>query len=348
MINTKIIALGLALILGLVGGVRADEPAFVEPTDGIFTEQQLTNYLAATQEVVKLQETTGKAAQGASGLAALAIAGRSNQKFQAILASHNLSLDEWLWVGGKTWEAYAAIVWEQTEAKMKADLAEAAKKNKEQLDAAQAKLASYEEAQKAGTRVMTPEDRQHAITTAKERIASLNEELDQAQKDLKETTTLIDEHQVSAKEAEELAKNPPADITDPEERESYINDRKADAENARQAINDGMERQKEQQSHLDEINAQLAAAQKQAEHPEIPLTDEEKEQVKQENESAIASTRQQVEQLQESGKLLAETLEEGLKQYEQSRPQSPSQNVELLRKHLSEFAQIWKIELPKE
>ncbi|MCC7351481.1 MAG: hypothetical protein IT446_13015 [Phycisphaerales bacterium] len=348
MLFAKKFAFGLALILGLAGGVRADEPAFEEPADGVYTELQLTNYLDCTREFVKLQEAAGQAAQNASGLGAMAIAGRSNQKFQAILASHNTTLDEWLWVGGKTWEAYMVIVWEQTESKMKAELEQGVKKNDEQLAAAKAKLAAHEEAQKKGLRVLSDDDRQRAIDNAKEQIAGLNEQLEQARTALQETTTQIAEHQAAAQKAEEQAKNPPADLTDPDERESFINDRKADADNARQAIADGQERQKEQQASVDDLNAQLAAAQQRADHPEIPQTDQEKEQVKQENDSAIASTRQQIEQLQESGKLLAETLDQSLKQYEESRPQSPAPNVQLLRDHLAEFAQIWKIELPKE
>jgi len=346
--SVKKVVLGLALVLGLTCGVRADEPAFVEPADGIYTEKQLTGYLDCTREFVKLQEAAGHASKNASGMGALAIAGRTNQKFQALLAEHNMSLDEWLWVGGKTWEAYMVLVFEQTGAKMKADLEEGIKKNNEQLAAAQAKLAAYEEAQKNGVRVMTAEQRTHEIDRANEQIASLSEELDQAHADLKETANQIAGHEAAAKEAQELAKTPPADITDPEERESYVNERKMDVENAKQAVMDGLEQQKEQQAHADELNARLAVARQRADHPEIPLTDEEKEQTGQENESIIASTRQQVEQLQESGKLLAEALDEGLKQHEQNRPNSPGQNVELLRKHLGEFAQIWKIELPPE
>lgn len=342
------VALGLALILGLTYGVRGEEPAFVEPADGVYTEKQLTSYLDSTREFVKLQEAAGQAAGNASGLGAMAIAGRANQKFQAILAGHNLSLDEWLWVGGKTWEAYMVIVFEQTQARMKAELAEGTKKNNEQLAAAQAKLATYEEALKKGVRVLSPQDRRHAIDQAKEQVAGLNEELEQVQAQMKETADQIAEHQTAAQEADQLAKNPPADLTDPDERESYVSEHKTDADNARQAIADGREQQKEQQARVDELNAQLAAARQKADHPETPQTDEEKEQVKQENESTIASTRQQVEQLQEAGKLLSESSELGLKQFEENRPESAAQNVELLRKHLGEFAQIWKIDLPKE
>lgn len=348
MITTKKIALGLVLILGIVGGVRADEPQWQEPADGIYTEPQLTNYLKCTQEFVKLQEVAGKAASNASGLGALAVAGRTNQKFQAILAEHNMSLDEWLWVGGKTWEAYMVLVWEQTKAKMEAELDEGIKKNNDQLAAAKTKLAAYEEAQKNGDRVLSPEERQRQVDQANEQVSSLTEELQQAEAALKETTDQISQHEAAAQKADELAKSPPAEITDPDERQSYIDDHKSEAESERQAAADARDQQKDQQAHADELKTQLAAAQQKAQHPETPQTDEEKQQVRQENEQAITSTKQEIEQLQESGKLLAESREQGLKQYEESRPQAPAQNVDLLRQHLVEFAQIWKIQLPQE
>src|SRR5205807_1816213 len=153
-------------------------------------------------------------------------------------------------------------------------LAERSKQNAEELKQKREKLAAYEKAQKEGRRVMTAEERDAAVKSAK------------------------DDQQAAEDEA------------------------KTHAEEAKAAAADA---------------AKAAAAAARAKQPDLPTADDEKQDVRKQNDEAIAQLKSDIDTDQQAAKLLAETTQTNQTARIQQQSKAPPQNVALLKKHQKEF-----------
>src|SRR5271170_1301904 len=122
--------IGVALLL-LASGVRAE---WTEPADGAFTDKQLTSYLAVSREWIAKMGAAGKPVDGTqAGLKTLLAYTRSNDKFKESLAKSGLDPAEFNWLGRKSWEAWNAVMVNQTLKQMDDALAEQTKKDTDQI-----------------------------------------------------------------------------------------------------------------------------------------------------------------------------------------------------------------------
>jgi hypothetical protein len=142
---------GVIVITFLATAVRADDQ-FEPPKEGVFTEKQFNAYCEVTKEWLSTSQAAAKAMEGSkSGLGALSVMAKTDQRFKDSLAKHGMSDSEYSWVAGQVWEAYTVTVMVDTLGKQAAEeLQNQTKKTDDDLAQQQKKLAELEAAQKAG------------------------------------------------------------------------------------------------------------------------------------------------------------------------------------------------------
>jgi hypothetical protein len=207
-------------LLAVLPAARAAD--WKEPLDGLFTEKQVENYAAAQKDVLQLLKAMGKATEGGKGgAAALNLMAGLDDKVTAILAKHDLQRKEFDWLGGKVLECWGVGMMDDMLDGSKAELAQQKKKNAAEIESAKARIAEYEKARKSGTRVMTKEQRDAAVQSAKEAQDAASEEARQHADDAKAAADEGAKYEADAKAADALAKNPPADV-EADARADYI------------------------------------------------------------------------------------------------------------------------------
>jgi hypothetical protein len=136
--------------------IRADD--WSEPKNGVFTEKQVENYAAAQKEVMQLFKAMGKAVERTkSGAGALALVAGMEDKVNAILARHDLKKPEYEWLSNKTLECMGIAMIDTALEQANVEMADQKKKNAAEIEAGKQKVADYQKALKAGTRVLTKE-----------------------------------------------------------------------------------------------------------------------------------------------------------------------------------------------
>jgi predicted nucleic acid-binding Zn-ribbon protein len=309
---------------------------YTPPADGKLTETQVVNYIAVMHDQMQAIKAGGNASSGSSGAAAMAIYAQTAHQIDAALAKHNLTSAEFDWIGARVspvWPiAVSAYKWDQSG---KADIQNQIKSKQQDADAARAKLATYQKAQAAGQRVLTPDQLAAATQPATADRDSAQSDIKDATASLKSIHDEIAQHQQEAADADALAKNPPADIS-PDDRPGYIDGKKNDAQTARDAVKDSEAKLPDAQKALDDASVRLAAANARLAHPEVPASDDEKAQVKQENEQAIADAQSTIDNDAQAIALLQQTLAAGPPGVDQLKPQD-KQNLPVIQKHLPEL-----------
>lgn len=314
------------------------------PKDGLFTEKQLTNYVAAYKDWMDLMKAYGKALDGSkSGAGALVIAAGLDDKFNENVKKHDLKRAEFDWLSGQVTSCLGvALIDEQLDAGKK-DLEEQKKKVADSIEAGKKRVADLEQASKANTRVLTKEQREQAIANAKD---AQNSALDEAKQHAQEAKDAADEaakYEADAKEAEKLAKNPPPDV-DADGRTDYVNGKKEEAQNARNSAKESRDKEKEARKAEAESKAKAAQAVNQAAHPEVPVTDEEKAQVKQENEAALTAAKDDLKSTMQGAELLKGSDDQFAKTTAEMHKEIKEPNLGLVRKHLAEIKQAWGVD----
>jgi hypothetical protein len=323
----------------------ADE--FKPPEDGVFTEKQFLNYVAVTSEWLATSQAAGKAMEGSqSSAGALAVLAKTDEKLRASLEKHGLSEDEYSWIAGKAWEAFGVATMQDTFGKQANDnLAEQMKETDKELARLQARLDQYEAAQKAGRKVMTTEERQAVIDAAKAETTAAAAEIKEHVDEANQATTEAAQKEREASEAENLAKNPPPDISS-DDREGYITDRKHEAQAARDAAKEARDRAAQANKTIQAIKTRVAAAEKVANNPDEPTSDDEAAQTKTQNEQAIQSTRQEIAAAKQTASLLKESQKQTQLQLDEIKSKSPARNVEIVKAHRAEFEKIYNLKTP--
>ncbi len=316
-----------------------------EPKDGLFTEKQLLNYIAAQKELIDYAKAAGKAAEGGAG-AALAVGLGIDGKLNAIVTKNGMQLSEYAWVAGKVGEAMGVVIVDGTVEKAETELAAQKKKNAADIAAAQAKITALEAAAKSGARVLTAEQREELIKQAREQQ---NAALEEAKTHTEEAKTAAEEAakaETEAKAADALAKKPPADV-EADAKADYINGKKEEATNLRNSAKEARDREKEARKLEAEGKARAAAFAQQIAHPEIPITPEEKEQVKNENERALNDAKTELDVLKQATTLIADSGGNIKKQFADYHKTIKEENLALVKKHLKAIQKSMGIEEQK-
>jgi len=330
------------MLIGLVS-VRAFAADFAPPKDGVYSEKQLTEAIAVSKELVDSATAAGKAVEGSQS-AALIIAtmAKTNEKYQASLAKHGLSEAEFDWIKEQMWTAYGVLMQvdlfagEQAQKDFDAQL----KKQTAALDAAKKKLADVQAAQKSGKKILTDDERKTIVENARSDEQSAGDEAKSHADEVKQAQDDAAKADKDAKDAEKLAKNPPPDVG-ADDREQYVKDRQSDAENAKQAAKEARDRVAEAQKAQKESEAKVASAKARRQNPDVPQTDDEKAETTKQNEEAIASTNAEIDSLNTTIQTLNEAHDQAKKMAADAAKNAPAANVDLLRKHHTEFEAIF-------
>jgi hypothetical protein len=325
--------------------VRAED--WKEPENGLFTEKQVENYTGAQKEILQLLKAMGKAAEGSkSGLGNLALLAGMDDKINVILAKHDLKKQEYDWLNGEMFKAFGAAAIDEMLDKAKTDMAEQKKKVATDLEKAKQKVDQYEKAKKNGTRVLTKEQRESAINSAKEAQGSATEEAKQHADEAKTAADEALKYEADAKAADALAKNPPADVEN-DAREDYIKGKKEEAEQLRTSAKEARDREKEARKGEAESKGKFAAAGKAITNPETPVGDEEKAQVIKENEAGLANAKSEAETLTQAVQLMSDSDGSSKKQRDELLKDIKPENLALVKKHLKELQEAWGMDVKK-
>jgi hypothetical protein len=323
---------GVLVLVGVVELVRGD---FVPPGDGKLSEKQVTTYIAVLKDQMDALRAAGNAAQGTTSTAAgVAIYSNASQKIDASLAAHGMSKEEYDWVGnqvGGLWPV--AMLREQWEETGKPDIEKQIKNKQDDLTAANGRLAEYQKAEKDGTRVLSKDQHDAATQGAGADVESAKQTVADATANVKQITEEVAQHDKDAADDEALAKNPPGDVG-ADDRTAYIDGKKNDEQTAKDAAADARSRLKDGQKSLEDAKGALAAAQGKVDRPEAAVTDDEKVQVKQENDQGIADAKTTIDADQKVIETLKETEDAGPPSFG---GKVDADNLGLVQKHIKEY-----------
>jgi hypothetical protein len=335
--SLSLVALGLLLV---TVPARA---AWTPPKDNVMTDKQVTTYLQVLRTALDDFRAAGNAAENAQSAAgAMALYLKGDTKFKGNLASHNMSEEEYHWIGDRMLEAWGATISDQVLGNATKGMAEQRKTAQQRIDDSKAKLAAYEKAQAEGRRVMAKEERQSAIDSAKGDQQSAQDEVKQHDDEIKQFTDDANKADADAKAADALAKNPPSDVS-ADDRPGYIEGKKADAQTARDAAKDARDKLEEAKKARDDSLAKVAASKRRMADPDLPTTDDEKAEVKKQNEETIASLKTEILQGQQGMAQMDASMAEFAKNLQEQRAKNPipPQNVDLFKKHQVEWEGAW-------
>ncbi|MDB5289453.1 MAG: hypothetical protein JWL69_694 [Phycisphaerales bacterium] len=348
---------GLAIGLMLVGTPAARAAGWTEPKDGTFTEKQLTNYIDTMKEVMASWKAAGKALEGGqNGFAAAAVLARTDAKTKEVMAKHGLAEDEYTWLSGKAFEAWGGVIMQNVSEEADKQMTAQTKLTQDKIAVGKQKLAAYEKALKDGRRVLTPEERESIIKSAKDDQQSALDEAkqhaDEAKQHANEAKAAGDEAakaDAEAKAAEAAGKNPPKDLSD-DDKAAFIDEKKNAVETAKSATKDARDKQTEAKTA--EADAKKAEAESRAKaalaagrikDPDLPVTAEEKAQAKLQNEEGIKSQKEEIVTSEQAIQILQESGQVNQKNMREAQAKTPAQNVALLKKHQKEFEDAWGI-----
>jgi hypothetical protein len=329
-----------AIMLGLI--VHHARAEFAPPPDGKLNEKQVTNYIEVKKDQFDAMQSASKAAEGTqSSSAGLAIYVNMSSKMDAAITKHGFTKEEFTWVDGVVGKLWYIAMWEQQwDDTGKPDLEKQIKSKQADEDDAKATLAQYEQAQKDGKRILTKDQRDAAVQSATTDRDAAADDVKTHEGEVKQIKEEIAQHDKDAADADALAKTPPADIG-ADDRQSYIDQKKADAQTARDASKDAGDRLKEAQKTLDDSKAKLASLNGQIDHPEIPVTDDDKTQVKQQNDQAISDAKSKIDGDEQGIGALKESLAGGppmLATLLQDPKEKPDpDNLAIVKKHIKEY-----------
>lgn len=319
--------------------------AWQPPKDNVLTDGQVTSYLQILKSAIEDAQAAGKSINNnPSPAAAIALVQANDTKFKANLASHNMSDEEYRWVGERLMEAWGATITSKVVSDATANVVEQRKKSQQAIDDLKANLAAYQKAQAAGRRVMSKDERQSAIDSAKSDQQSALDEARQHEDEIKQYSADAAKGDSDAKAADALAQNPPPDVS-ADDRQSYVDGKKTEAQSARDAAKEAREKLQEAQKARAESLAKADAAKKKMADPDLPTTDDEKAQVKKDNEDMIASLNTQLASAQQNLAQMDQMMAQFTKsmQDQQAKNPVPPQNLDLFKKHQADFNAVWGI-----
>jgi hypothetical protein len=330
-----LIAIVLTLTLS-ISPTRADD--WKPPPDGKFTEDQLKKFLAADKDwndqTAHMLQDIARAKTDAARMAAVQ---DMNKKYQACLASNNISKAEFDWMSRRAMEAWSAVTYDDEALnKTQSELDQQSKDNDARLADAQDRLAKYQDAQKRGIRAMTAEDRAAAMKSAKFDQQSALDEARQCGDNAAADEAEAKGHDADARADDAQANNPPTDLAG-NDRQSFIDGKKKDAQSARDAARDARNREDDAKKAQADAQARADAAGQKAAHPEIPITDDDKASVASDNQAGINSAQSDITDAQQQKQILAATQQQIKTTADQLTRNIPPENMDLMRKYSDQY-----------
>ncbi|MGD0461097.1 MAG: hypothetical protein ABSB74_01285 [Tepidisphaeraceae bacterium] len=326
---------GAVVVLLLAGSAGAQ---WKPPADRKFSEDQLKVFLDAQKDWLAenakiLHDISTAPTEGAR----LAAAGDLDRRYQACLQRHHISREEFEWISQQALAAWSAITYLDQAFKNAGDQIESqTEENSAKLVDAQNRLAACQKAQKEGVRVMTAGDRDEAVKSAKADQQSALDEAKQRGDDAAAAEAEAKQHDADAKAADELASHPPSDVS-ADDRPAYIDNKKTEAQTAREAAKDARSREEDAKKAQADAAARASAAAQKAAHPEAPVTDDEKASVKADNDAAVAAAQGDIAECQQRSVQLAATLQQLKDSARQMSQDVPEENMAIMRKYAERY-----------
>ncbi len=332
--------MGMAIVLAsiCVQPVLAD---WKDPADKKITEDELKLYLETANDwndiTLKILEDVNNSKTDAGKMTAV---GDIDKKQQACLDKHHISEAEYKWVAERAVEAWGMATYaDDVFTKGQTELQAKSRENDDKLADAQKRLATYQQAEKDGNRVMSDDDRQAAIKAATDDRQSALDEVKQRDDEVKSTEDEVKQHTADAKAAEEAAKNPPADVTGAD-RDAYVQNKNNEVQAAYDVAREAQDRVTAAKKARDDAQTRADAAAQKAAHPESPVSDDEKASVKSDNDAGIAQAQADIDACNQAKLQLATAVEQLKHSEEETSKSVPAENIALLRKYSDQYKQM--------
>jgi hypothetical protein len=321
----------------LTGSLMAQ---WTPPGDNKFTETQLKSYLDTQKDWLDesakiLQDSsTAKLDQNKGEMV-----GDIAQRYQLCLDQHQISKMEFEWIGQRAADAWSAAAYLDGAYKTAKDRLDV---QSTQLDdtiaAAQNQLGIYEEAASNGWRIINADDRAAAIKSAQSDQQSALEEVKRCSDDAATAESDAAQHDADAKSADDQAANPPADVS-ADDRVEYIQNKKNEAQAARASATEARVEEADARKSQTEAQARADAAAQGAAHPEIPVTDDEKNQAKSDNDAAILVAKNTISAGNKQKQRISVEQADMEKTAKATTKGVPPENIALLRKYGNQYKQ---------
>jgi hypothetical protein len=308
------------------------------PADKKFTEDQLKVFLDTQKDwLSENAQILHDISVSQTDATRIAAAGGLDKRYQACLARHNISREEYEWLAQQTMAAWSSLTFFDKAYKDTNDQIDAqTKENSAKLADAQDRLATYQKAQNDGVRVMTPDDRAESIKSAKDEQQSALDEAKQRGDDAAAAKTEAEQQNTDAKTADDLAANPPSDIS-PGDRPAYIDNKKSEARAARDAASDAFTRKSEAIKAQADAQARATVAGLKAAHPETPITQDDKATVKSDNDAAIATAQADITECRQQSTQMAAESQQLKISAQQMNNDTPQENLDLMREYADRY-----------
>jgi len=333
----------VAALIPLIVMARVARGEWKAPADNKFTDDQLKVYLAVAAELSEQDaKLLGQAAASQSTAEKSKLSGELAKSQEECLARHHISREEYDWLAKQASIAWSVATYlDGTYSKIKSDFQATASDNDAKLADAQARLAAYTAAQQAGRRVLSGDDRESAIKLARGQQQTALDEAKKHGDDADTAEADAKEHDAIAQRDEDLAGNPPPDVSD-NDRADYITTKKNEAQVEREVAKDVRNREAEAKKAQADASAVAKAAGERADDPEIPVTDEQRAAAKADNDAGIAQARHDIDGCNQAKEALAKAMVEIDKSATDLNQDAPPQNVELIRKYSDQYKQIFE------
>jgi hypothetical protein len=321
----------VVFLLLLTGSLMAQ---WIPPKDNKLTEAELQTYLQ-TQKDWQSESAQIQIAATQKGLANQAA--EMGQDYQVCLDRHHISKEEFDWAGQRAADAWSTMNYldgAYAQAKQRIDAEE--QDVDAALAAAQKQLLMYQDAQLNGWRILSADDRAAIIKIAQDDKKAALEEVKRHADDAAAAESDARQHDADAKSADDEAANPPGDVS-ADDRDVYIQNKKDEAAAARASAKEARVEEADAKKAEADAQAQADAAAQRIEHPEIPVTDDEKLQAKAENDEGIAKAQGEIKDVnQRKQKIDAERA--ALEKTKQAMTSGvPEENIELMRKYGDQY-----------
>lgn len=333
-VTTSVIVLSIAL------PARGDWKA---PADNKYTEDQLKLYLDTAAELTEVDaKLIAQANNSQSSVEKLNLASRMTKENQKCLDRHHISKEEYDWLAKQVSAAWTVATYlDGAYTKIKSDFAATAKDNDARLADAQQRLVVYTAAQKAGKRVLSDDQRDAIIKSARDQQQSALDEARQHGDDAAAVENEAKQHDATAQRDDDLAKNPPSDVPQ-EDRPDYITTKQNEAQVEREAAKDVRTRVDEAKKAQADALAAAQAAGERAADPETPATDEQKAAAKADNQAGIVQAQRDIDGCNQAKTALAAAMVEIEKSATDADKQVPPNNIALIRKYSDRYKQIFQ------
>jgi hypothetical protein len=314
------------------------------PDDGRISEDRLKVFLDTQNDwLQELATVVHIAASGKSGAAQTASVADVAKLYQACLDRHHITEAEFQWTAKSAANAWGAVAYLDGTLKTQIDRFDDQSKELDvKLADAKKRLATFQEADKNGWRVLTDDDRDALVKVARADQQTALQEVQDRQDDIDARESEAKSDEADAKTAEDEAQTPPPDVS-PDDRAEYVQNKKNEARAARQAASEARTQEADEKKSMADAQARADAAGQRAEHPEIPVTADDKSQAKADDDAGVSAALADIKMLNQQKAELAKSQQQLQQTASNVTANIPPQNIAIMRK----FAEQYKDQLTR-